>query len=387
MRYDVLIKNGHVIDPAAGTDGLASVGIRAGRVAACGTLTDASGALEIDASGWLVLPGLVDFHTHLFHAGSALGAHPELVCLPQGVTTAVEAGSAGLSAFGLLAAAMETSPLRMKACLYVQDDGIGPPTREERLALSSVSQDRLAHGCRRYAHHLVGLKVRLGRRMTHDEAEAEAVLHASLQAAEQAGLPLWVHTTDPALPPAVLVRALRAGDVYAHIHHGTGSPLLNARGHVDEAFWEARERGVVFDAAVGVRNWSVAVARASLAQSFAPQVISSDVSYRSQYQPQVFGLPRVMAAYMALGMTLSEVVACCTATPARLLGLAGETGTLAPGAAGDVALFKLETTAVQWKDSLGEVLEGQHRLTPCMTLREGVVRHACAEAAERMVLC
>ena len=90
-EYDVLITGGRVIDPARKVDRIADVAIANGKIAALRPGLPASSAAEtVDASGKLVVPGLIDIHTHAVRETEDAGA-----CLTEGVTSLVDAGSRG----------------------------------------------------------------------------------------------------------------------------------------------------------------------------------------------------------------------------------------------------------------------------------------------------
>ena len=94
---DLALVGGRVLDPGRGIDGRLDIGVTAGRFGATG---DAGPAAEtIDTSGLVLVPGLVDLHTHLYAGVSHYGIDPDAHCLRRGVTTAVDAGSAGAQTF------------------------------------------------------------------------------------------------------------------------------------------------------------------------------------------------------------------------------------------------------------------------------------------------
>jgi predicted amidohydrolase len=94
-QYDTIIRNGRVICPASGLDDVCDIAIKDGRIAARGRELPGAAAEVFDASGLLVTPGLIDIHTHIYHLRTPLGLPPDEYCLSRGVTTAVDAGSAG----------------------------------------------------------------------------------------------------------------------------------------------------------------------------------------------------------------------------------------------------------------------------------------------------
>jgi predicted amidohydrolase len=136
---------------------------------------------------------------------------------------------------------------------------------------------------------------------------------------------------------------------------------------------EARKRGVVFDAANGASHFAFRTALAAISQGFFPDVISSDVTVKTLYGEYVFGLPYLLSKYVSMGMGLEETVAACTTTPARLLGVEGKIGTLAPGAQADVSIFRLVNRQTTFQDCHGERFVGDWFLVPQLTICSGAV--------------
>jgi predicted amidohydrolase len=115
------------------------------------------------------------------------------------------------------------------------------------------------------------------------------------------------------------------------------------------------------------------VAKAAIADGFLPDVISTDVVRSSLFEPVVFGLPLIMSKYLAMGMSLPDVVGACTANPAKLLGMQGQIGTLAPGACADVAIFKLKDSSLRMQDVFGDTLTCGRLFVPQLTMLSGKV--------------
>ena len=165
---------------------------------------------------------------------------------------------------------------------------------------------------------------------------------------------------------------LRPGDIFCHCFQGKGHPILTEDGGIDRGVLEARERGVLFDAANGRGNFSLSVARRALRAGFLPDIISSDLTVSTfRGSPHVRSLPHVMSKYLALGLSLSEVLRRCTEKPAQLLGLEGEIGTLRPGARADIAVFRLEDRNWEQEDFCGEKIRCEQLLVPRMTFLDG----------------
>jgi len=370
MAYDVWIRGGTVVDPARGLERTDDVFVCAGRIAA----PPAGGAAEaeqvIDATGCLVLPGLIDFHAHLYAGGTEIGVEPDLALLPQGVTTAVDAGSAGIANYeGFSSSVVASSLVRIKSLLNVSPAGLATIRYPENVDPRHYQPARAAELFSRHPGKLLGLKVRQSRSVVGPLGLAP--LRATLRMAESLGCPVVVHVTDPPGSAGEIADLLRPGDVFCHVFHGMGGTILGSDGVILPEIHAARSRGVLFDTANGRTHFAFAVARQALAQAFLPDVISTDLVAHSLYRAPVFGLPHILSKYLALGVPLGVAVAACTATPARLLGMGGEIGTLAPGACADVAVFKQTAGPAEYLDALGERMVGRVLLVPQLTLRGG----------------
>jgi Predicted amidohydrolase len=134
---------------------------------------------------------------------------------------------------------------------------------------------------------------------------------------------------------------------------------------------EARRRGVIFDAANGRNNFIFSIAEAALRDEFLPDIISADLTWMTLFRQPVFGLPWMMSKYLALGMTIADIVAACTATPADVMGMSGEIGTLAPGACADVSILKMVDHPCEFLDTDGDRRAGHKLLLPQATIRGG----------------
>lgn len=397
MPYDLLLKGGRVIDAAAGLDAVADVAIAAGRIAAVAPHIPPSNAATVhDVAGKIVAPGLIDMHAHVYPGVTPeLGIEPERDCLAKGVTTILDAGSAGAyTIVGFRRFIVEPSRPRILSLLNIST--IGMPSTGASLPetgwIELLDVPAAVDAARAHAGLVVGLKVRMSQYIVR-ECGMEP-LYRTLAAAEQAGLPLMVHIGCTPRPLGELLDLLRPGDIVTHtytafagmdspdggktlrqIYHipmGTGMTLLDAAGGVIPEALAARERGVIFDVGHGRGSFSFDVARPAIAAGFLPDTIGSDLHAGSIAGP-VHDLPTVMSRFLHIGMTLHQVLEAVTARPARILGMAGEIGTLAPGAVADVTVLDLQHGEYTYRDAPGNTIVGDSRLWPHMTLRAGQI--------------
>ena len=378
IAADTWIRNGFVVDPARGVFDKRDVVVRGNTVVEPTSSVEVEAQKIIDAAGYFVFPGLIDFHTHLFHGGSEIGLQPDLILLPQGVTTAVDQGSSGTSnCEAFFGNVVRQSRLRIFASLHVSPIGLTTIRHHEPLDPNLFDLDRVRALLDKYKGSLIGLKIRIGQEIVEDLGLKP--LEAALQMAETLGCSLTVHTTNPPGEMDDLVNVLRKGDVFTHMYHGTGSTIISSDGTVKPSIRRARARGVIFDTADARVNFAFRSAKAAVKDGFLPDTISSDLIKQSAFELPLFGLPMVMSKYLSLGMDLTSVVKACTATPAFILGMEGRLGTLAPGAFADISIFQLKDQPTQLRDVLGDTWSVPTVLVPRLTMLDGMVVYRSIE--------
>lgn len=366
MENGLLIQGGHVVDPGAGIDGAGLVAIKDGKIVQPDSL---KAEQVIDATGYYVFPGLIDFHTHLY-GGSAFGISPDL--FPStGVTAAVDAGTAGAINFEeFYQNTVKRSNMHLKAFLNVS--GIGQPGAGimEPLGSDAIQWDQIEEMLDQYADVLLGVKIRISKPIVKELGLLP--LEETLRFAKQRKTRMNVHVTNPPIPLEEIVPMFRPGDIFCHVFHGSGHTILDQSGRIGKEFWEAKERGVLFDCANGRSNFDFKVASEAINEGFFPDIISTDATALNYNQPeQVKNLPFVMSKYLSLGMSLNQVVKAVTTTPAAVMGMEGKIGTLKEGALGDVAIFQQKEERIRFRDTGGAIHYGNQILEPVMVIMGG----------------
>ena len=362
----MLLRGGHVIDPAGGIDGLADVVVAGDRIVSVGPAAEGSPRTVVDCSGRYVCPGLVDLHGH-YYEGSLYGIDPR-AALRGGVTTAVDAGTCGCANFpDFRRTAIDTAPLRILPFIHIGCLGIPTATIGELLDLRYARPQETAAAILEHRDIALGVKFRAGTMALGHNVEA---VELALAAAEQSGTRLMVHISVQGDTREVL-RRLRPGDIVTHCFTGRGDGILDRdSGALLPETRGARARGVVFDVGHGSGSFRWDTAQKAFEHTFYPDTISTDL-HRYNVEQVVFDLPTTMSKFLLLGMSLAEVVEKATLAPARAIGRAPELGTLTPGASADVLVFTVEEGEFRFQDSHLQERVAHRRLRPELVVCRG----------------
>ncbi len=375
MDHDLILRNGRVIDPASGIDQINDVAFAGGKVAAVGA--GLRGRAERDVTGCIVMPGNIDFHTHVYWGGTSISVDADQLARRCGTTTWLDVGSAGPGNFaGFRKHVMEVSQTRILAYLHVSHAGI---FAFSHTVMVGESQDmRLmdtalcAEIARANPDLIRGIKVRIG--LNTSGVNGIAPLYHAIEAADRAGLPVMCHIDRPPPRYTDVLEVLRPGDTLTHCFKPFPNAPCRADGQVKDACWTARERGVLFDIGHGAGSFDWGVAEAMLAAGFPPDIISSDVHVLCVDGPAYDNM-ETMSKFLHLGMALPDIVRAVTATPANVLRRP-DLADLSVGSTGDATVMRIEEGRFTLTDSSKQTRTARQRFALDSMVVAGQLWHA-----------
>jgi dihydroorotase len=361
-KYDLIVKGGRVIDPSRKLNAIRDVAIAQGRIAAIEANIAADSADTIDARGKLVVPGLIDIHTH-----AARVKEGPALCLADGVTGLVDAGSQGADRIGETIAIAKPAAQQCRVLINIGRAGILAEGDTMDLGRADVAAAREAIG--RNRDMIVGIKARLSRDVA-GQNDFE-VLKRAEEAASSFHLPVMIHMGQTISPLSRLFPLLKSGDIVTHMFAPPPNSIIDDAGHILPEVLAARRRGVWFDLGngrTGHLRWDIA--ERVLKAGFLPDTFSTDWTPEGRAD-QVIDLPNVMSKFLMLGMPVDQVIACVTLHAARTFPVFNNRGTLRVGAPADVAVLELREGSFEFVDNFGNKRSGGQRLFPSATVLAG----------------
>jgi dihydroorotase len=352
-KYDLLVKGGQLLDPAFRQVAVRDVGIAGGRITAVeASLAAADAASTIDAAGKLVVPGLIDIHTHV------RSKEMPSICLANGVTSLLDAGSQGVDRIDEVIAAAEGAANRVRILLNIARTGILPDGE-----LMDISRVDVAAAQKVIAAHrdvIVGVKARLSRTVA-GKNDVEALRRAQAITGPMK-LPVMIHMGDTVSPLPDLLALLKPGDIVTHMYAPPPHGIFDDAGRVLPEVIAARKRGIWFDVGNGrVAHINWAEAERGLQQKFLPDTISSDWTEAGRTD-QVFDFPNVLSKFLLLGLPVGVVIGMGTANAARAVASFKDLGTLRVGAIADVAILELRQGTFEFVDNYNNTRTGTQKL-------------------------
>ncbi|WP_163382352.1 amidohydrolase/deacetylase family metallohydrolase [Cyclobacterium sp. SYSU L10401] len=380
QEYDILIKNGHVIDPKNQIDEVMDIAITGEKIAkVAADISPDAAKKTIDADGLIVTPGLIDIHGHHFFgtvphrylSNSFTALPPDGFTFRAGVTTVADAGGAGWRNFRVFKEqVIDRSATRVLAFINIVGDGMSGvvPNEQDQGDMDAKMTAMVA----RQFPEIIGVKI------AHYRGHQWEPYQKAAEAGKMAQIPVMVDLggADPALPlDKLFLEVLRPGDILTHMYgrnysgHGPKEAVLDDSGKVRDHWKEAQNKGLIFDVGHGGGSFYYDIAIPATKQGFWPNSISTDL-HTGSMNGGMKDMVNLLSKMINLGMSLQQAIAASTWTPAKVIQRE-ELGHLSEGAEADLAIFSLHEGNYGFLDSAGESHSGKQKLETELTLRAG----------------
>jgi dihydroorotase len=370
VTYDLVIKNGTVIDPSQKTCEKKDIAVAGGKIAAVENyISDGNSHDVIEAEGLLVAPGLVDLHVHVWWGVAHLAIEADPACVYRGVTTAIDAGSSGSNTIaGFHRYVIDQAHTRVLAFLHISGMGQLDNNIGELEDIRWARVEQAIEAAELHSDVIVGIKVRLTENIVG--SNDLIALKRALEAGQELNKPVMIHIGGSVNQVEEFLEQLRPGDIVTHSFTGRPHGILDNNNKVIDAAWDAMNRGVIFDVGHGAGSFSFPVAEACLEQGLGPGTVSSDV-HRYNIRGPVFDLMTTLSKYIHLGYSIGDAIALGSSIPSAAVGLPDNIGTLKIGADADIAIIEHRKGPITFSDADGNERNGNQLLLPVETLRKG----------------
>jgi dihydroorotase len=374
QKYDLLIRGGHLIDPASHISSQRDIAIHHGKIAKVASVIQDTMAMKIiHARGLYISPGLIDMHTHVFvgsqpnlFANGVNSVSPDDFSFRSGVTTVVDAGTSGWKSFPLFKKqVIDESKTRILVFLNIAGEGMTGGEKEQNL--DDMNVDSTAELIRRYPEVIVGVKI------GHYNGKDWIPFDRAVMAAGKTGRPLFVECHLPQYSLQDQLARMRPGDMITHSFEQISerAPIVGEDGKLRPFVLQARRRGILFDLGHGGAGFWFNQAKPAAAQDFFPDTFGTDL-HRFSMNSAMKDMLNVMSKFMALGLTIEQVIERATWNPAKALQHE-ELGNLSEGAPADLVLLRLREGSIGFTDSAGNTIRGNKKLEAEITLKQGKV--------------
>ena len=374
QAIELLLKNGHVIDPANSINAKMDVAISGGKIVKVAPTIAATDAKQvIDVDGSYVCPGLIDIHTHVFvgskpetFADGSLSISPDDIALKAGITTVVDAGTSGWRNFHVFKdQVIDRSKTRILAFLNIAGVGMsGKPMQED---VGDMDVSKVLETIQKYPDVIVGIKI------GHYEGKDWTPFDRALEAGNKSSLPLFVECHLPQYSLEDQLKKMRSGDIITHSFEKVSERMsvLDDNKSVRPFVKEARKRGILFDLGHGGAGFWFSEAIPSLQQGLAPNSFGTDL-HRFSINAGMKDMLNVMSKYMAMGMSKDDVLLRATWLPAKSIKRE-DLGNLREGAVADVAVLSIREGNFGFIDAGGNRINGKQKFEAQLTIRAGKI--------------
>ena len=371
MEIDLLITGGTVIDPSQNLHEVREVGISGTQIVDLESLESYSAKKTLDASGLIVTPGLIDLHAHVYKRHVPISIDADATSLAGGVTTVLDAGSAGSYNFeGFKHDVIDRVDTEVLGLVNLSCIGLVAAHYGELMDARYADPDGVVETIRRFSNQAVGVKIRAGAHIIGSGQQGWDNFKKAVQAARDSQTWLMIHIGECPMALPEMMPHLQPGDCITHCFKGGSTTVLNQEGRIHSELATARDNGIIFDIGHGFGSFHWEIAEAAVEQGFIPTTISTDLHLMNLHGP-VFDMPTTMSKFLHLGVSLDDVIDMSTTQPARVLGRAGDLGTLAPNTVADITLLEKHDGQFAYTDSYDQTRTAREKLTAVGIVRRG----------------
>ncbi|WP_410680021.1 amidohydrolase/deacetylase family metallohydrolase [Citrobacter braakii] len=360
--FDLLLRRARLVD-----DTVSDIALKDGKIAALGDV-DGPALKTIKLGGeYYVSAGWIDSHVHCYPKSPIYHDQPDSVGIATGVTTVVDAGSTGADDIDDFYTLTRESTTEVYALLNISR--VGLIAQNELANMANIDADAVRQAVKRHPDFIVGLKARMSSSVVGENGITPLERAKAMQA-QNGDLPLMVHIGNN--PPDLdeIAERLTAGDIITHCYNGKPNRILTPQGELRASVTRAISRGVRLDVGHGTASLSFAVAKRAIGLGILPHTISSDIYCRNRISGLVYSLANVMSKFLAIGMSLPQVIECVTANAADGLRLK-QKGRLQVGLDADLTLFTLKRQPTVLVDAENDSLQAEQLLVPLAAIRAG----------------
>ena len=378
QTYDILIKDGHIIDPKNNIDEVMDLGISDGKIALIAeNINEKEGKKVIHAKDMYVTPGLIDLHVHVFHGTNAgqdymngpNAVAPDGFSFRAGVTTVVDAGSSGWRTFPTFKKqTIDVSKTRVLAFLNIVGEGMrGGPFEQNT---KDMDAKRTAEFAKNNPNEIIGIK------LAHYNGHEWIPTDRAAEAGRLANLPVMIDfggANPPLSIEELFMDHLRPGDIFTHCYASLNSreAIVDENGKVKPFIFDARKKGIIFDLGHGGGSFRWSQAIPAVQQGFMADAISSDLHIGSM-NGGMKDMANLMSKFLNLGLSVQDVILHSTWNPAQIINRP-ELGNLSAGSEADVAIFNLRKGDFGFIDVGENKITGTQKLEAEMTIRAGKI--------------
>lgn len=378
QNYDLVIKNGHIIDKKNNIDFIGDIGISNGIIKYVGEeLPINSSRKIINAESLIVVPGLIDIHSHNFHgtipnrylSNSFSALPPDGFSFRSGITTIVDVGGAGWKNFEVFKEqVIEKSKTRVLAFLNII--GLGMQGGEIEQNIDDMDAMLTAEMANKYPEHIVGIK------LAHFNGYNWIPVDKVTKAGELSDRPVMIDFggSNPLMPlDSLLLHKLRPGDIFTHTYANVRGrmSIVDGNNKLHDFVKEAQNKGIIFDVGHGGGSFAFSQAIPAINQGLKPNTISTDL-HTGSMNGGMKDLLNVMSKFLNMGLNLNEVITSVTWDAAKSIKKEN-LGNLSVGSIADITILNLREGDFGFIDTKNKKMNGTKKLECELTIKDGKI--------------